>query len=235
MSVAVAVARTVHSLRSTICLLTQISSTRADFIPPISSLQLQRMYSRYTAKLHRYSRCLPFILCTNHEFPMELARLELMLSYEQYTLKLEELLMQSLHYCLAPSVTSFSQHQLPSILDYDFTLLARIAFLDHVCFLSIISARVELMRSVPSLHAQHTTPIGGLARLDLMHCYRCVHFLLLTYIHLLSSVPHFLHVVYHFFIVLQVDSICCPPFSLLVRHFCTSTYCSQVPSRHCTT
>ena len=240
MSVAVAVAKTMHSLRSTICLLTQINSTRADFIPPISSLQLQRTYSNYTAELHWYSRCLPFILCTNHEFPMESARLELMLSYEQYTLKLEELLMQSLHYCLAPSVTSFSQHQLPSIPDYDFTLLAGIAFLDHVRFLSIISARVELMRSVPSPHAQHTAPVEGSARLELMqaphiiHYYGCVHFLLVTCIHLLPSVPHFLHVVYHFFIVLRVDSICCPPFSLLVRRFCTSTYCSQVPSRHCT-
>ena len=180
MLVAVAVARTVHSLRSTICLLTQISSTRADFIPPISSLQLQRTYSSYTAKLHRYSWCLPFILCTNHEFPMESARLKLMLSYEQYTLKLEELLIQSLHYCLAPSATSFSQHQLPSIPDYNFTLLEGIAFLDHVRFLSIISARVELMRSVLSPHAQHIAPVGGSARLELMqaphiiHCYRCV-------------------------------------------------------------
>ena len=153
-----------------------------------------------------------------------------MLSYEQYTLKLEELLVQGLYYCLAPSVTSFSQHQLPSIPDYDFTLLAGIAFLDHVCFLSIISARVELMRSVPSPHAQHTAPVRGSARLELMqaphiiHYYGCVHFLLVTCI----------HVVYHFFIVLRVDSICCPPFSLLVCRFCTSTYCSQVPSRHCT-
>ena len=150
MSVAVAVTRTVHSLRSTICLLTQISSTRADFILPISSLQLQRTYSNYTAELHWYSRCLPFILCTNHEFPMESARLELM--------------------------------QAPHII----------------------------------------------------HCYGCVHFLLVTCIHLLPSVPHFLHVVYHFFIVLRVNSICCPPFSLLVHRFCTSTYCSQVLSRHCT-
>ena len=229
-----------HSLRSTICLLIQISSTRADFILPISSLQLQRTYSSYIAKLHQYSWCLSFILCTNHEFPMESARLELMLSCEQYTLKLEELLMQSLHYCLAPLVTSFSQHQLPLVFDYGFTLLAGIAFLDHVRFLSIISARVELMRSVPLPHAQHTAPIGGSARLELMqaphiiHCYECVHFLLVTWIHLLPSVPHFLHIVYHFFIILRVDSICCPPFSLLVRRFCTSTYCSQVSSRHCT-
>ena len=167
------------------------------------------MYSSYTAELHQYSRCLPFILCTNHEFPMESARLKLMLSYEQYTLKLEELLIQSLHYCLAPLLTSFSQHQLPSIPDYDFTLLAGIAFLDHVCFLSIILARVELMRSVPSPHAQHTALVGGSARLKLMqaphiiHCYGCVHFLLVTCIHLPPSVLHFLHVVYHFFIVLR--------------------------------
>ena len=241
MSVAIAVARTLHSLRSAICLLTQISSTRADFIPLISSLQLQRTYSSYTAELHRYSRCLPFILSTNHEFPMELAQLKLMLSYEQYTLKLEELLVQSLHYCLAPSVTSFSQHQLPLIPDYNFTLFPGIAFLHHVRFLSIISARVELMRSVPSPHAQHTAPVGGSARLELMHpphiihCYGCVHFFLQTCIHLLPSVPHFLHVVYHFFILLRVDSICYPSFSLLVRRFFTSTYCSQVPSQHCTT
>ena len=148
--------------------------------------------------------------------------------------------MQSLHYCLAPSVTSFSQHQLPAIPDYNFTLLAGIAFLDHVRFLSIISARVELMRSVPSPHAQHTAPVGGSARLELMqaphiiHYYRCVYFLLVTCIHLLPSVPHFLHIVYHFFIILRVDSICYPPFSLLVCRFCTSTYYSQVPSRHCT-
>ena len=171
------------------------------------------MYSTYTAELHPRSRCLLFFLSTNHKFPMESARLELMLSYEQYTLKLEELLMQSLYYSLAPSITSFCQHQLPSFPDYDFTLLAGIAFLDHVRFLSIISALVELMRSVPSPHTQHIATLEGSARLELMqaphiiHCYGCVHFLLVTCTHLLPSVRHFLPIVYHFFSVLQVDSI----------------------------
>ena len=192
---------------------TQISSTRADFFPPISSLQLKRIYSSYTAELHRHSSCLPFILTTNHEFLMESARVELMLSYVRYTLELEKLLLQSLYQTLAASITSFCPHQHPSFLVYNFTLLAGIAFLDHVRFVSIISARLELMRSVPSLHRRHTEALGGSARLDLIqashiiHSYRCVYFLLVNYIHFLPLVPHFLHLLHFFFIVLQVDSI----------------------------
>ena len=133
-----------------------------------------------------------------------------MLSYVRYTLELEKLLPQSLFRTSVASITSFSVHQHPSFRVYGFRLLPGIAFLDHICFVSITSTQLELMRSVSSLQRRHTEALGGSARLDLIQAphiiqsYRCVRFLLLNCTHFLPSVPPFFDLLHHFFIVLQV-------------------------------
>ena len=137
-------------------------------------------------------------------------------------------------------MTSFCPHQHPSFPVYDFTLLPGMAFLDDVRLLSIISARLELMRSPPAFHRRHTVAVGGSTRLDLMqaphiiHSSRCVHFFLVNCMDFVPAVPSFLHVVETFFLVLQVESLRCPPFSHFLRHFCTSWFCSQLRSAHST-
>ena len=137
-------------------------------------------------------------------------------------------------------MTSFCPHQHPSFPIYDFTLLPGMAFLDDVRLLSIISAQLELMRSPPTFHRQHTVAIGGSTRLDLMqaphiiHSSQCVHFFLVNCMDFVPAVPGFLHVVENFFLVLRVESLRCHPFSHLLYHFCTSWFYSQLPSAHST-